>query len=410
MERIVLKTEEKPQNNWVVAYDLDTITLLNSDPNFLLQKMFNDDPDKIFLLEKTGFNMSMQIQTWINLYRTAIEENGNLDEVKNLLINKTIQNVIGFYFEYLTKQDIFPISVEFKEKDNGEKIIYASKYNQTLESVTLSTERDGALAEGVKQAVEILINSSPETVVFLTSPKGWSGLGHDHPDNQTYVYWINSGGNLDALTIRTDINLTSSEKLVGIENNIETPTRERIKDVVRSPRNINANSFEAVLDLIEETSGQTFTKQRQEIQNREKLFTLNENASAIITNLKKYLIANISHLNENSIRLFVIEVGRAILDLAKETLQPEAKQVSYFFDSRRPIFNYQDQYAKYNSLYQQVRAILGCNGGGIDTLNSSFGMAQAQIEIGGHRCQKCGTTEKVACGWCKPCWKIFGTG
>lgn len=412
MSYLSVETEQKPQDNWIVAYDLDTVTILNSNPTALLNKVFQDDPNNLFLLKKTGFSMSIQIQTWINLYNKAIEENGDLNEVTEQLISKTIQDVMGFYFEYLTGQDIFPIKVELIETISGEKTVYASRYNQTLESLALPTEREGALTEGVKKAVEILVNAEPETIVFLTSPKGKSGLGHDHSDNQTYVYWINSDGDLDALTIRTDIDLVASEKLVDIKNNNVISTWDRIKKIVSSPKNINANDFEAVLDLIEEASGQTFEKQRREIKNRQELFTLNEKASAIIEDLKNYLTANISQLDEPTIRIFVLGVGKAVLDLAKQTLQPKATVV-YSFDNYQPRFmNYQDQYAEYGSIYQQVQAIPGCNGGGMmgGGITNSFGFAQMQIEDGGKTCQKCGTSEGVACGWCKPCWKIFGNG
>lgn len=405
----LLETREKHTIDWRVYSDTESLKILQSNPHYLLQEMFTGDPQRVFLLEKTGFKMPMQIQTWINLYNTAIENNTDLNKVTTQLISKTIQDVIGFYFEYLTKQDIFPISVEFKELEDGKKTVYASKYHQTLESLALPAERDGALAEGVKQAVEILINSGPGTIVFLTSPTGRSGLGHDHPDSQTYVYWIKSDGNLDALTIRTDINLVASEKLIGIESSYETSTWDRLKNVVRSPKSVNENSFEAILDLIEEASGQTFEKQREEINNREKLFTLNESASLIITNLKNYLTNHISDLNLESIKLFVVEVGKAILDLSILTLGQQQKPSVVYANSgylhNRPAT---DSYTTYRAQLEAVQKRRGCNGGGDSQTAVSFGMEQAQMAMTQNRCQKCGTTEGVVCGWCKPCWNIFG--
>lgn len=412
---LYLETAVRPLVNWEVCCDADTARVLNSNPQQLLQRIFADDPNNVFLLENTGFNMSIQLQTWMNLYSEAIKKNGNLAEVTKQLISKTTEDVIGFYFEYLSQQDIFPIRVEFVETEDGRKTVYASRYNQTLESLALPTERDGALAEGVKKVVEILTSSDPRTVVFLTSPKGESGLGYDYPDSQTYVYWINPEGHLEAITVRADIDLDSNERLAGIEAGANVSTWERLKRVVSSPRSIRADGFEAVLNLMEEASGQRFDKQRNEIRNREKLFTLNEEALAIIENLKKYLEENISHLNEDSIKLFVVCVGRSILDLAKLTLQQEQEgKIVYTTANHYPTgmgISYQDYYTGYRLIYEQVQAIPGCNGGGdvgTSPMLHSFGFVQMQLEGGKEKCQKCGTTENVACGWCSPCWEKFG--
>lgn len=417
MERIAqLQTNTQKPQEFSVGLDTEGFKILESDPEDLLDSLFENKNQKVFLLKGTGFSMDRQLQSWGTLYKEAIEKNTSLETVKQLIIQKTIEDVVGFYFEYLTKQDILPIRVEFKENEEKQKIVWASHYQQTLESLAKPEEREGALSEGVKKTVEILTKSGPETVVVLVSPHGWSGMKRDgkevvFPNTQTYVYWINKEGDLDAITIRTDINLGISEKLVQVDTNLPTSTKERIKKVVSSPRKLNANSFEEVLDLIEEVSGCSFSKQRSEIINRSKLFTLNDEASLIVKNLKEYLDGCTSHLSIDNIRSFVIGVGKAILDLAKQTL-PVPKMSTSVRVYNMHEFNhnvYQSyQEAEYNSLYEQVRAIVGCNGGGKDTtLNTMIGsmsFAMAQMEGGITYCPVCNT--KLVCGHCSKCDKI----
>jgi hypothetical protein len=404
-----------------VSPDPELTYIFDQEPQIILGKLFANDPDRVFLLEGSGFNMGGQLKTWINGYKNGLQNNESLEETRRLLIRKTIQDVIGFYYEYLTNQDIFPIYVEFLQDENNKKFVHATKYNERLEDVALPDEREGALTEGVKKAVEIMVNSGPETVVVLNSPKGWSGLIRDgravtYPDNQSYVYWIDDNGDLQALTIRTNIDLETSEKLVGI-NNIETnkTTRERLKDVVRNPIPLKVNGFEKVLDLIEDVSGERFDKTRKEIINRNSLFTLNNEAQEIIDNLQNFLTENITHLSLENIKMFAKEVGKAILDLAKRTLVNKNPKKHYSNNYYSEYFdNYQgNNLDQYYALAEQVRERLGCNGGegeSRSTQNSVLGTRQVSVESGDNICKRCGTTEGVACGWCKTCWNLYGKG
>ncbi|HKB88728.1 MAG TPA: hypothetical protein VKC53_03710 [Patescibacteria group bacterium] len=400
-----------------VSPDPETQFIFDQRPQVLLEQLFQNDPGNVFLLKGSGFSMDGQLESWINGYKNALDKNESLEKVRHLLIQKTIQDVIGFYYEYLSKQDIFPINVEFQIDENNQRVVYAPKYSETLESVTLPDERGGALIEGVKKAVEIMINSDPETIVILNSPKGWSGLTREgkeivYPDNQSYVYWINSEGNLEALTIRTNIDLETSEKLVGI-NKDKGSIKDRLKTVVSNPISKKINGFEGVLDLIEQISGQTFDKIRTEIRNKDTLFTLNSDAQKIIDNLTSFLNENITHLSLQNIKILAKEVGKAVLDLAKQTLTEE-KPKSYYsnrYQGIHPHNFYNDGLDQYRALAQKVREIPGCNGGGTtesQAMSSVNNIKQIAIESNGKICRICGTSDGVACGWCKPCWKRHG--
>ncbi|MFI5241338.1 MAG: hypothetical protein ACHQUA_02785, partial [Microgenomates group bacterium] len=299
MEIETQRHDISPFQTFVVTPDYETDQILNGRPKEILNHLFNNDPLRVFLLEGTGFSMEAQLQTWINGYKEAIETGGDLQEAQMKFVQRTIRDVVGFYYEYLSGQDIFPIEVEFQQKEDGEKTVYATRYGKSLENITQENERDGSMARGIKKVVEILKESGPETVVILNSPAGWSGLSRDnkpvfYPDNQSYVYWINKDGDLDAMTIRTKIGLETAEAISGIESRPYMDTIGRIKSVVETPVPVDAKNFEEVLDLIEKTSGFKYPKIRREIENRNSLFELNDQAAAIILDLKVSLEENTS--------------------------------------------------------------------------------------------------------------------
>ncbi len=397
---------------FAVDLDVETDYIFRTDSQIILRQLFQNDPNQVFLLENTGFSMGKQLETWINATKASIKDNTSLEKMQNIFVSKTIQDVLGFYFEYLSGQDVFPIQVEFIEDIDSNKTVYASKYSQTLESVTLPNERDGALAEGVKKVVKLLIDSGPETIVFLPSPSGWSGLGHTHPASQTYAYWINENGNLDALTIRTDISLDINEKLVQVDGK-NNSLKERIKNVVSSPQCIHANSFDAVLDLIEEASGHKFQKQRDEIKNYKQLFTLNDEAENIVNNLKSDLLNNISHLNLDSIKIFAELVGKAILDLRKQVLDTKHKK-EYVASGVYTEYQYASWIDMYEQLAIDVQQQEGCNGGGGDSQSESL-LQQLFKGVDGNpkyveNCGVCGISIKafIASGYqCPSCKQIY---
>lgn len=430
-----LQTDRENPINIVVAPDYETFEILSTEPNDLVNKLFENDKEKVFLLKGSGFSMDRQVLRWMIRYKEALEKEKEIHTTMNEFINETIQDVIGFYYEYLTGQDIFKIDLEFKMDKDGLKDVYATKYNTTLREVNKNmkvilgeTEREGALEDGVDQAIDKMISAGPNAIVFLVSPSGWSGLKRDgkdiiYPDNQTYVYWINTEGNLEGLTIRTNISLETSESLTKSDKKDKSYI-ERIKNVVRSPVSMSATSMEAVLDLIEEVSGKEFAKQRYELVNRDQLFTLNTEATRIIENLRSYLLANITVLNKESVKLFAKNVGRAILDLRKQVLDDQRK-VKQSPLSTSNEYTYHNHYLEnvfyndaemYYQLANDVSKLKGCNGGGVNqdrfipnSLYAGF-FGTNNIAITDSKCQVCGTTEDVACGWCKTCWTNYGTG
>lgn len=324
----------------------------------LLNRLFSYG-EKVFLLHGTGFNMINQINQWVNEFNIYDPKS------KRILVEKIMSDVTGFYHEYLSRRDIFPFDLEFKTDSGGEKIVYASKYHQSLENITDDNERDGKLLEGIKMAIEIMKSAEPNTVVFLTSPSGWSGLlAGEHPDSQTYVYWITQNGDLNATTLRTDIDLLSSEKLVGI-NAKNISTRERIKDIVSTPVKIEVveDGFIEVLDAIEEASKQKFPKIRSEIENRDlyKSLTGEEDVEIklILDQLQEFITNEINGNNDETIKSLAMAIGKSILDMQHAV----NKRVNKFNDQTHVVAGFDSPDVKYQVLHHEVKQILGCNNG-----------------------------------------------
>lgn len=354
MERLRCTVQEKETSQFEFVVR-PTIPETTQD---LLNRLFSNN-EKVFLLNGTGFNMVNQIGQWIK------EFNAYDPESKRILVEKIMSDVTGFYHEYLSKRDIFPFDLEFKINPNGEKIVYASKYHQPLENITDGNERDGKLLEGIKIAIELMKNAEPNTVVFLTSPSGWSGLSTgEHPDSQTYVYWITQNGDLNAMTLRTDIDLLSSEKLVGINTQNES-TRLRIIDVVSTPIEIQVveDAFIEVLDAIEEASSQKFPKLRNEIENRDiyKSLTGEEDVEIkfILDSLQEFLAEEINGNDDISIKNLAMAIGKSILDMQHAV----NKRINKFNNQTNVVSGFDSPEIKYQVLHQEVKKILGCSNG-----------------------------------------------
>ncbi len=314
--------------------------------------------EKVYLLQGSGFNMTNQIDQWIRDF------DPNDQESKKILIEKTMSDVRGFYHEFLSRRDIFPFELEIRKNETGERYVYSTKYDQPLENITQANEREGALLEGVKIATEMIINSEPNTIIILNSPEGWTGLPTGaHPDNQTHVYWVGLDGDLKALTLRSDIDIVASEKLVGLDG-VNLSLINRIKNVVRNPISVAVvnDGFIEALDLIEKASGHELNKLRHEIQNRDTYIELTGEEDLeikqVLSDLELFLNEEINDRSEQTIKKLAFNIGKSILDMQNAVNKREAK-----YNNQTMVVGYDSSEIKYQVLSQQVKEILGCSNG-----------------------------------------------
>jgi len=394
MERIVEYKNHQTFGSFPVYISPEQQNIFSEDTKNLLNRLFKSN-EKMFLLQGSGFNMTNQINQWIKEYN-AYDPNS-----KNILLEKIMSDVTGFYHEFLSRRDVFPFDIEIKTDSKGERIVYASKYHQPLENITDSNERDGKLLVGIKIAVELIKNAEPNTVVFLTSPSGWSGLSTgEHPDSQTYVYWIDKDGDLKAMTLRTDIDLTESEKLVGIDNP-NYSTISRIKDIVSTPvkTQIVDDGFIEVLDQIENASNQKFPKLRKEIENRDVYKSLtgeeDKEIKIILDRLQGFIRAEVNGNDDISIKSLAMAIGQSILDMQYAVNKRVNK-----FNEQTVVVGFDSPAVKYQVLYQEVKKILGCSNGIQEQRGFGFD-SKGSLNF---RCHKCnGTNTRPYEGYVSEC-------
>lgn len=400
MEQFVyLTTESSLKNLQFVVSNPENVS--DETARQLLNRLFKQH-EEMFLLQGSGFNMANQIDQWLN------EFDPSNPETKQRIIDKTMSDVRGFYHEFLSRRDIFPFDLEIRTNNENRKYVHSTKYDQPLENITRADERDGAMLDGIKIATNLIANAKPGTVVFLNSSKGWSGLPTGaHSDNQTYVYWIDNEGDLKALTLRSDIGIQTSEKLVGIEK-IEASLIDRIKNIVKKPvaMRVVGDGFIQVLDLIENASGEKLNKLRHEITNRETYIQLtdkeDQEVKQILDNLESFLNFEINDKDEATIKKLAAAIGKSILDMQHAVNKREAKYNS----ETRAVVGFDDDRVKYQVLSQEVKQILGCSNG---IKERSFGFdSKGPLDFSCHKCNGTNTRPYEGyCTECKHCGAVF---
>lgn len=407
MEQLLEYQNSQTFDSFPVYISPEQQNIFGEDTKNLLNRLFKSN-ERMFLLQGSGFNMESQIKKWIDGFKESYTTGQSIEEVKKKLIDQTISDVSGFYFEYISEHDIFPFELEVIKTIDGGKTVYSSKYKETLRNLVLPEEREGALLEGIDTAVEMIINSGPNTVVFLNSPDGWSNLkrnGKDivFPDNQTYVYWIDKDGDLKAMTLRTYISIDEAEDLVNVKNTNDRRTVERIKNVVKSPikMSVVTDGFLEVLDQIESKTGERFEKLRNEVIHRDVYNSLtsdeNKEVGIILEELRQFMSDEIMDLDEKTIKSLAYKIGKSILDM-KDAVN---KRKQKFDDATKAVTGYDSPEVKYYILSKEVQQLLGCAGGG-----ERFGFGQDHMGPLTFKCQN-GHTNTRPFGqliqYCKEC-------
>lgn len=368
-----------------VVYPDKTRHISREDVDGIFEEFRKKEP--AFLLLGTGFNIKTQVQRWQEL------ANKGPETATQEIIDQTILDIQGFFNEYLSGNDIFPIDAELK-KENGENKIVSPKYGVLFIDIVDQKEREGALHQGLKTVTQILEQGlQPESCILLVSPPGWSGYEVNgkkiiYPDNQIYIYFVDKNGDLEALTLRTDISVEESLFLTKIKQSNDE--RLNIKKVVSSPIVLSAENIPQVLTEIETRLNRKFPDLKQQLFDRQTIFKIKGAAAEIIANLKTDLQERLQRFDSENISTFIRLVGKCILDLETITHIKEPKnQYDYLYLTRQN----EPEYAHYENMLQSLQTKAGCNGGGMDGTGRLNG---AEIQGGDEygdlnfKCPSCG--------------------
>jgi hypothetical protein len=385
---------------------------LHEVPKHLNEPYYTPE-ERIFLLENSGFNIAAQTKP---LAESSKPKEQYYWEVEDF-ITKSTEDLRAFHYEYLARKPILAHNYKIK-KINGSQRVVSEKYLDTpLDDVTSTAEREGALKEGIDTLVANLPKAPNRSMFILTSPNGWSGLAspdgneYVYPESQTYAY-IKQGDEIIAITIRSDMDLSEHEKLLGIESDENLSTKERIKQTISTVRYIPPGkeaSFESLTQAIANTMDSqtlwidgnkvhTAQDMEAEIANKDTQELLEQDLDEIIAGFAEFVRANIHDNNPETIKKLNIALGKTIIEISNKHRQApniETQRIN------SPI----DYIAEASFIAEQT----GCTAFETSTasvLDSPFGprsVVKTKIENG----KKYFYVEKCGTKWCKKEYKKY---
>ncbi len=313
-------------------------------------------------------------EKWWLLPGCGFDVKGQVDKLKaandfESWLSQTKEDMIGYWAEYLARFPVLPINIKF---ENGK--IIAPKYADSLWINTVSDkERNGAVKESIEKIENFLLDSPSGSMAILTSPPGWSGFEREgntivYPETQTYLFRIDENGNLDAVTIITDMSLMQNEKLLEVfelyinKNPLE---REQIEDITRNPIFLKATnnkkySHKEIVREIANVKGTNFARGKITFEDILELLKDRKEIQECDQEVEQKINEFLEKAKNSPVNYEYLEylLGKTILEIGYISNRISNKQTS------RHKIDYKQELK-----FQQTQA--GCNGGGI--INTSLG-------------------------------------
>jgi hypothetical protein len=319
-------------------------------------------------------------------------------------------NMRTYWMEYVQKIPVIPNPIEFRYKDGVRRVVAPSYGNANLEDIVSANERNGAVRASTLKVAEILRDAPIGSVLVWTSPPGdpqrvtRRGSTPEYKDSQTYVYIINQQGELEALTIITNMDSNESQcflKEMGCTKyfSSELTEKERAEEIVRTVSFNQGTSqkqytFEDVIGAMERA--------------RKSQYAIGSTTFDQIRELveKRNTLVQADQLTEQCIDGFIKWASEAVIDCSDESMSLLQKTIA---DTLLLIVGY----AKFGKdavntgrvskqqVLEEMRELGGCNGGG-----GVRKKAPEHWRFG--YCKKCGRLVRVGgCSYCIECEAAF---
>jgi len=392
LERNISLQEFSDLPSFIVAPPLKLVTAIPSEVSQVLDVEIDDlfeelfeDQDNKYLLPGVGFSVKKQVKLLIDDYREILNKGGVIDDVLPLWLERTREDIELFCYEYPLGMFVFPNRIEVGENKEGGTVFYAPRYRKNLMDTILPQERDGAVVEGIKRTEELFGVIPNNSCALLVSPLGESGLQDDrgseieYLDTQIYTYLKDQEGEVQSVTLRTDLSLGECEELILGAPEKRKTIWERAKIVASTPRASVAGSFEEVVELLESLTGRNYQNLYKEIDKWSKSRILDPKIIARMERFETLVLENISDLTPKQTRLLAIELGKTILDIylviQDESGDPAGSKYSYF------------------DALSKLQQLPGCNGGGkvtsLPLIFTSFGPRLIKAKMMNERASFC---------------------
>lgn len=369
-----------------------------------------------YLLPNTGFNVALQV----NQFMADLQKSGNNREAFNSDFQKVEQDILGFKTEYLCEGLLFPIVLKRQIVGGEEKIVGGLYADKPLENTVDSQERHGTVKNSVIKVADFLKTAPRSSIAVLTSPEGWSGLtgpngrAINYADSQTYIWRVMEDGTPMGFTVRTDMNLEQSKKLLihfGKDPQNLQDQHSDISQITNAPvflpalPGANTWQFEDVVNVIKTVKGSPFAYKNRSfdevynsLQNPEALWTLDETTKELTDQLKSFLQEKLE-LGTLTRQDVEIAIGATVLKLAAK-IRPQFHSShnaehkvdpSIRINLNAPIFGAEKPMFRpihpwdYLALLKDVQKLPGCNGGGDEntmfngTISARYALAEKTL-------------------------------
>jgi len=376
---------------------IDTPQKLN---RFLEERFYGTEQEQ-WLLEETGFEVLNQIRMYQRIRREAIHNKQDMETTNKQFYERTRADLLGFYWEFLQGSSVLPNPLFINME---ERKVWGKRYGP-LVNASSQHERDGVPLQTVLALNELLVDSRPDMTYMFVSPAGWAGEGWEHPESQFYIYHIGRNGDLQALTLRLDLDLEEHEQLIFGRNYSHLSERERIKNIVGQIKSTSShgNLETAAMDVLKSVQHikgnevawenrkkngdliktHAFKDIAEVISNLESLNNVDSEVDTVLTEIETLLSQDIDWLDPDNLEILILHLGQSA-DKMLTIVKPELK----------------DKSAKVR--VQEMRELRGCTA-------LRTGISKEELKKRGYKekgyCAKCRTfTEWIGpCGVCYKC-------
>lgn len=376
-------------------------------------------------LPRVGFHPQMEVDVLRQDFSRA-QEMEKPEKILERWLAKARKNLVGYWQEYIDQRLVLPIDLEITKIDRQRRVVSRGIENAIWVDSIGSWERKGSVKNSAIKIEEFLVNAPPLSAAVLVSPGG-----QEYPDTQTYIFWVNQGGDVDAMTVRTDPNIEDNELfLINTKLDFNPDTNStlssRVESVIKNPLLLTAEngygfSPESIIETIRATkTSQGALKDKDfadlyiDLTNKDKLLEAGKLVETVIEEFTNFCIQTVANANYNpnniTYKLIENKLGETVLKLSyiKRHLQ---KQEVNFGTSIYRLNNLTPH--DYREELQYLQKIPGCAGGGLKSyIDNGFGLREittSSVE-GWHdgTCRICNAHTLVGpCSICSICEKKF---
>lgn len=261
---------------------------------------------EIRFVNSTNFDQFDQIGFNVDLQLVRFEKVSSFQS-RELATNQVMEDIVGFYYEYIAQKKALPISV-LLENDK----FYSPSYQAYFTDLVDDNERDGSLIFALEACENALSKAPIGSIVFFTSPPGRTNMymkdGSEivFPQTQTYVYQKVSKNDVIGTTIVSSMTLgdnsaflTEAHRIGAIAVNpnlisrsAESYLTSQAMLLLPHQTGLQRNIFE-VVDLMREfISTEQFDEIVWEIKNHSESLAINQEIEFLLLDLNHFLLSS----------------------------------------------------------------------------------------------------------------------